>query len=453
MSSKHKHLIVAITITMLVAVTGFSLYFAYANRILPLVMVEGVSLNHKTPAQAQALLAKKLALPTQLALEIGGKKTIIETDTLVTDTGIIKAVQLAYDAGRLTNWPARITLPMALNEQYLNGIIANIDPLLLHPVEEPSLSFANDGFTITDGKPGTVIDLDALTISITAIARTHANAKPLVLTMRTVLPTTQPSQYAPLIPRATTIVNTRVALTVDNRTITVEPKTKASWLTAQVALGSKTAQLYLKRDEVKAYAASLAKKYNRAALPREIDPDGNEVRAGIDGKKLDEQKLVIDITNIIGATQAGPIALAFDSTPAGEKRLGRAYTPGRYPGKYIEVSLKNQKLYQIEGDHLVAEHAVSTGKWSMPTPQGTFSINDKTPRAHSAKYNLDMPWWMDFFGGKYGIHELPEFADGRKEGAAHIGTPVSHGCIRLAVGDAKEVYDWADIGTPVVIEG
>ena len=50
------------------------------------------------------------------------------------------------------------------------------------------------------------------------------------------------------------------------------------------------------------------------------------------------------------------------------------------------------------------------------------------------------------------IHGLPEWPNGYKEGAAHIGTPVSHGCIRLGVEAAKIVYDWSDVGTKIIIK-
>ena len=58
---------------------------------------------------------------------------------------------------------------------------------------------------------------------------------------------------------------------------------------------------------------------------------------------------------------------------------------------------------------------------------------------------------MPFIGTKYGLHELPEWPGGKKEGEDHLGTPVSGGCIRLGVGAAKELYEWADVGTEVII--
>lgn len=88
----------------------------------------------------------------------------------------------------------------------------------------------------------------------------------------------------------------------------------------------------------------------------------------------------------------------------------------------------------------------------MWTPTGEFKVHNKNPRAWSRTYGLYMPYWMAFVpSGKYGIHELPEWPGGYKEGANHLGTPVSHGCVRLGVGSAKAVYEWAEVGTPIVI--
>jgi len=62
-----------------------------------------------------------------------------------------------------------------------------------------------------------------------------------------------------------------------------------------------------------------------------------------------------------------------------------------------------------------------------------------------------MPYWMAFTGAGHGIHELPEWPGGAKEGAGHLGIPVSHGCVRLGVGPAGTIYGWANIGDAVYV--
>lgn len=119
--------------------------------------------------------------------------------------------------------------------------------------------------------------------------------------------------------------------------------------------------------------------------------------------------------------------------------------------KKIEINTKTQKLSYFLGDVKRGEFIVSTGKPSMPTPKGKFLIDYKTEKAWSGKYGLWMPFWMSLKNGIFGIHELPEWPNGYKEGENHLGTAVSHGCIRLGIGSAKTLYEWAPIGTSVFI--
>lgn len=120
--------------------------------------------------------------------------------------------------------------------------------------------------------------------------------------------------------------------------------------------------------------------------------------------------------------------------------------------KWIEINLERQRLAYYTGSYQIAEHPISGGKKGWPTPKGTFKILNKHPRAWSRSASLWMPWWMAFAGGgKYGIHELPEWPNGRKEGVKSLGKPASHGCVRLGTGPAKNLYDWAAVGTRVVV--
>ncbi len=119
-------------------------------------------------------------------------------------------------------------------------------------------------------------------------------------------------------------------------------------------------------------------------------------------------------------------------------------------GKRIEINLDRQELLYFLGGVRLGTFPVSSGKKNVWTPTGHFKIDGKALRAWSP-YGLWMPYWMSLSHGYFGIHELPEWPDGTKEGADHLGTPVSHGCIRLGVGPAELLYNWAPIGTEVFI--
>lgn len=117
----------------------------------------------------------------------------------------------------------------------------------------------------------------------------------------------------------------------------------------------------------------------------------------------------------------------------------------------IEVNLKKQKLSFLVGGQVWKEFTVSSGKASTPTPKGTFNIVNKSKKAWSKAHGLWMPYWLGLNRGGVGIHELPVWPNGYREGANHLGTPVSHGCVRLGIGPAQYLYNRVDVGTKVVI--
>lgn len=120
-------------------------------------------------------------------------------------------------------------------------------------------------------------------------------------------------------------------------------------------------------------------------------------------------------------------------------------------GKYADVNLSKQLLTIFEDGTNMGTYRVSSGKVGLRTPTGTFNILGKQRKRWSKEYHLFMPYWMQFTRAGHGIHELPEWPSGYKEGANHLGTPVSHGCVRLGIGAAKTVYNFMDVGTPVYI--
>lgn len=118
--------------------------------------------------------------------------------------------------------------------------------------------------------------------------------------------------------------------------------------------------------------------------------------------------------------------------------------------KVIEINISSQSLRAWDGQQLVMETAVSTGKPGYETPRGQFSILSKERRHWSTIYGVWMPYAMRVVGGIF-IHELPVRTSGEQYGAAQLGSPASGGCIRVGVGSAQRLYNWAHIGTTVLI--
>ena len=144
------------------------------------------------------------------------------------------------------------------------------------------------------------------------------------------------------------------------------------------------------------------------------------------------------------------------SMPSSEKNINIL---GDTAGKRIEINLSSQRVLAFEGGTKVNEFVVSTGLWGR-TPTGSFTIQRKVSsttmsggnRAIGTYYYLPGVPWVQFFGNA----QIPWSRGFSFHGTYwhnNFGHPMSHGCINMKTPDAKWLYDWAPMGTPVSIYG
>jgi len=129
-------------------------------------------------------------------------------------------------------------------------------------------------------------------------------------------------------------------------------------------------------------------------------------------------------------------------------------TPRPIPNKRIEVDISEQHFYAYESDTLVYSFVCSTGEPGRDTAPGRYQVLDKIPMAYASTWNLKMPYWLGIYWSstlENGIHALPILSNGQKLWDGYLGQRVSYGCVILSTEAAKIIYDWAEIGTPVII--
>lgn len=141
-----------------------------------------------------------------------------------------------------------------------------------------------------------------------------------------------------------------------------------------------------------------------------------------------------------------------------EESGARAISSGGFippkAGYWIEVAVGTQKMRIYLDGELKKEWTVSTGKPETPTPLGVFAVQNRGEWFFSSKYKQGAKWWVSFKDwGVYLFHSVPmdEQQQILPAEARKLGTPASHGCVRLEVDNAKWVYDNIPQGTPVYI--
>lgn len=120
--------------------------------------------------------------------------------------------------------------------------------------------------------------------------------------------------------------------------------------------------------------------------------------------------------------------------------------------RWIEVNLYEQTVTAYERGELVFATLMASGTDPYPTYPGKFRIYEKLNttdmRGTFAKdrsdwyYLENVPWTM-YFDDRRALH-----------GAywrARLGYPQSHGCVNMTVGDARWLYEWAEVGDWVYV--
>jgi lipoprotein-anchoring transpeptidase ErfK/SrfK len=128
--------------------------------------------------------------------------------------------------------------------------------------------------------------------------------------------------------------------------------------------------------------------------------------------------------------------------------------------KRIEIVMNDLRLVAYEGHQRVFEFSCVLGDEGTPTRSGHFTIKRKHKEHISGQSHHPMPYAMFFDEGR-AIHASTNVTvrhmavlagliklDNVIPESAKIG---SHGCVNLKKEDAARLFEWAPIGTPVIV--
>ncbi len=449
---------------LLWSILGFNR--TYADRLLPGTAVNGQLLSGMTRPEAQAALVNYYTdvLNEPVTLQVDSETKATTLNEIGFEADIQNALDTLFDTP--TPWyirlaslinPKRTTADieaLKLNSVVFDAAYPAIAEVLTRDANDSALEF-KDGQLIT-APPETGITLDKEAV-IQEIQKQAGDTTTIVLPFTARQPElASDTQLAETKAAITPLVAQPLVLTIDGTNVSLKPEEVFAFIVFKVENSLLTHTF----DEtaIKNKLTDIAKKTDIKAVTKTImSTDSSVINEGKDGKKLNiaaAQALVLK--NLKAGIVTQPIVLTSDTVTRNVVVQTPEFQLGRYPGKYIEVDLSSQSLYIMQGEVFGKRFGVSTGKWSTPTPVGEFTILNHMPVAWSKAHSLYMPYWMAIKAASgpydgYGIHGLPYWPSGYVEGSGHIGTPVSHGCIRLGPGDEKFVYEWAENGTPIVI--
>lgn len=130
----------------------------------------------------------------------------------------------------------------------------------------------------------------------------------------------------------------------------------------------------------------------------------------------------------------------------------------------IVVSLKQQRLWAMDGNHVLFTSLVTSGGPALPTPTGDFQIIDReSPFTMHSPYPTTSPFWyadsptnfaLLFQINGYFIHDAPwrsAYGPGSNtvDGIPGSNTTGTHGCVNVPYYPMAALFNWAAMYTPV----
>lgn len=429
----------------------------YKNKTMPNVEVVGQNMGGKNAQQITELLqARKKDMKITLNTET--KKLEPKLDEIGYNIDIEKTVQEAMASKRkqgffakLQFWRvSKVVAVTSVNDTLLSQYIETNIPELIESPVDATLAFnaKTADFSITkqaDGKGADLLHLKAdLVIG-------GSGLEPVSIPVKTAPkgPNITENELKNLVEPANELVKRKVTLTGQGYTYTARPGDIAAWVTPTPRKDG-SVRLVIDPAKIQSYVDGISKRISSPPQDTKVIKDeatGQEVvlQEGKDGTELaDKQSLSNTIAN--GLAEGKDVTAPMNIQVAAHKTVNMSSYD-----KWIEVDLSAQRVTAYEKANPVRTFTVATGVRGHDTVKGEFAIwlrvRSQTmqggSKADGSYYSIPNVEWVSYFYKDYALHG----AWWRKV----FGYPASHGCVNMTNDDAHWVYDWAPVGTKVIV--
>ena len=123
-------------------------------------------------------------------------------------------------------------------------------------------------------------------------------------------------------------------------------------------------------------------------------------------------------------------------------------------GRRAVFDMSAQRVWIVGADDQVERTYLVSGSLLDNLDPGTYSVYSRSRHAIGIDDSGEMEYFVRFTRGDnaaIGFHSIPTKDGKALQTRAQLGTPQSHGCIRQAMPDAIAMWEFAQIGTTVVV--
>ena len=220
-----------------------------------------------------------------------------------------------------------------------------------------------------------------------------------------------------------------------------------------------TAELDYSKSAINRFVRHVAEEVNRDPVDASVEPssDSLNVVSGKAGLKLRDNKLTEDLEDaVLNANAPRTVVAKVRKT---KPEVTKKEVASEYPS-YLTLDRSTFTLRLWQNLENTKTYTVAVGAEGMETPEGVYEIEGM--EENPTWYVPDSDWagdlagtgvppgpsnpikarWMAIYEGA-GIHGTEE--------TGSLGTAASHGCVRMAIPDVEELYEFVEVGTPIYI--
>lgn len=455
-------------VSLILAMVVFAWGLYFQQRIVPGVRIHGVLVGGLTTVQARARL-QSYAVKNLIELQHAERFWRVKPEELGVGYDLDRTVAEAFAVGRRAGigmwWDVAVrgrgmSVRFELDNEVMEHKLLALAAEIGKPPQDASVQIIDGRFDFIPEHTGLAIPPQEFAQELASTLRSSIST-PMQLKPRMVAPQLAAPDFVPALARAEALISQPLELHVGERSFRVEQDERMKWVAfrntqnpqAQLAAfethpsPSGTVNLGVNRDAVRSHLEALSKQVDASAQPQRILVSKHKIEIlaqGSPGRMLARDRASDLIEEQLLSNSRQLIDLPLIEVPAPTVSESPPAAPIA-AGKVISVDLTKLLEYVYENGELIYSSKISPGinNW---TPTGTFKIYAKTKKQKMSGPGYYIPNVPNilWFKGDYSIHGVYWHND--------FGIrPRSHGCIGGPLVEAEWVFNWAEVGTPVVI--
>lgn len=318
--------------------------------------------------------------------------------------------------------------------------------------EDAKIDFSNEAkeYVIIPEVSGRGIDIKELTEELKSKGRALSHQE-IALNITDVKPTLTSDNLQTSLARINSLVKQSITVSTPERNFSSTTLDAKNWLILKPDPASLQYQVEFHQKAFNSYIDSVVAKINRKMEKRlyaDISGSQTLIQGGLAGRTVNNaNQIKTELFTAMKSSKGGSVNAGLTEEAVVTENI--AVTGGRW----VFADISQFKVYAYEGANLINSFSMSSGAPETPTPPGSYQVMSKvriktmrggTPGTRDYYSVPNIEWVAYFKSGGYAMHGVYWHNNfGVKN--------TSHGCMGMRNADAKWIYDFVDIGTPVVV--